>query len=636
MRFLKIFMLLSILIGANSCKKNEPKTKPETTLSKAFDRLKDIKLSAENADSLKTAWFSIYNNPELKKDTVLFADVNYNIARFYGMQNNDSAEVYVKRALEIIEPTVTNLDLKAHIYMGMGNVCNQKVLEHQANYYYNKAANIVLANDTINISPKAKTIMLLAAAQSNKSLYQLELAVKMNRAALALVNKLEPGDINRRRPLVQLAQIFLDYKMADSVQTYIQKIEQLDKDFPGAYDPDFLYETKASYYYLRQDYKNALKYHLLKKELDEEQYKNEGTNPVPVNNYYVTLVNIGVCYNLLNDNDNALAYLKNAEKVQSEHVDLISAENEILYYKTLSKIQKNTSRIGEALTSMEKAFEVQNENSYNQNMQAVAEMGSLYQLQAKDNFIGKLNENIKINQLELKENRLWLIISALVVVLLLLLFALIYYRNKQQRDNQEREKITLQQQLLRTQMEPHFIFNTLSALQSSIRLDKKEEAINYLSRFSRLLRSSLELSREQTVPLGDEIEALENYLNLQQLRFENAFEYELNIPLEQDIEMLMLPPMLIQPFVENAIIHGIDLGNANAKITLNFELNNNLLTVQIADSGKKGNVSNAIPGTSLSGTITKERIRLLGKNASVEIHQNEKGGTTVVLSIPIE
>ncbi|MCH5686940.1 histidine kinase [Niabella sp. W65] len=90
-------------------------------------------------------------------------------------------------------------------------------------------------------------------------------------------------------------------------------------------------------------------------------------------------------------------------------------------------------------------------------------------------------------------------------------------------------------------MEPHFIFNTLAAVQSFVRLDKKEAAIKYLNRFSRLLRSSLELSREKLVPLCEEMDTLENYLHLQQMRFENAFRYSITQQQGSDWDAVMLP-----------------------------------------------------------------------------------------------
>ncbi len=118
-------------------------------------------------------------------------------------------------------------------------------------------------------------------------------------------------------------------------------------------------------------------------------------------------------------------------------------------------------------------------------------------------------------------------------------------------------------------MEPHFIFNTLSALQSFIRFDEKEKSLKYISQFSKLLRSSLELSRQSYVPLNEELETIENYLSLQQMRFEYSFDYEIQRP--KPIHLLYWSPQcLIQPFVENAIIHGMNNQKEKAKYYWKF------------------------------------------------------------------
>ncbi len=235
---------------------------------------------------------------------------------------------------------------------------------------------------------------------------------------------------------------------------------------------------------------------------------------------------------------------------------------------------------------MQEAYNQQKADYESQSTQSIAEMNSLYQLQAKDRSIQALNESIKINQLQLQQNRLWLVVSVLTVVLLGMGLLFLYYSFRQRRTRQEKEKGPAQQQLLRTQMEPHFIFNTLAAVQSFVMLDKKDNAIKYLNRFSKLLRSNMQLSRETLVPLNEEIETLENYLSLQQMRFDNAFTYRMQYDQDADLEEIMLPPMLMQPYVENAIMHGIDLDNGTGNIDINLLIEEDLLKVTITDSGK--------------------------------------------------
>lgn len=291
----------------------------------------------------------------------------------------------------------------------------------------------------------------------------------------------------------------------------------------------------------------------------------------------------------------------------------------------------------EAIAVLTQTAELQKGIYQTENTQAVAEMNALHQLQTKDRSIHKLNEGIKINKLQLQQNRLWLAVSVLGIILLGVTILFLFYSFRQRRFLQEKEKILLQQQLLRTQMEPHFIFNTLAAVQSFVRLDKKEIAIKYLNRFSRLLRSSLELSRENRVPLDEEIETLENYLSLQQMRYEDAFRYTILQPIEHDLGAIMVPPMLIQPYVENAILHGIDLEEGLGDISIHFEIEQDILQVKIADSGKTEKSNFDLAHRSLSGTISHERIQLLGKKASVSITEiPEGGGTLVILRIPVE
>lgn len=196
-----------------------------------------------------------------------------------------------------------------------------------------------------------------------------------------------------------------------------------------------------------------------------------------------------------------------------------------------------------------------------------------------------------------------------------------------------KEKMLLQQKLLRTQMEPHFIFNTLSSLQSFIRFEEKEKSIKYLNLFSKLLRSSLEMSRNDYIALEDELEAIKNYLTLQQMRLNHNFEFDILIV--GDILGVMIPPMLIQPFVENAVIHGVTPLKEKGEIRIRIDLDDHLITVEILDNGKGSNKS---PGhTSLSGSIAKERMELLFKETSkkgtILISQTPKN-YLVVLKIP--
>src|SRR5690606_21867221 len=105
--------------------------------------------------------------------------------------------------------------------------------------------------------------------------------------------------------------------------------------------------------------------------------------------------------------------------------------------------------------------------------------------------------------------------------------------------------------------------------------------LRYLNQFSRLLRNSLELSRENLVPLEDEVETLEYYLGLQQMRYEDSFDYKINKPEKDESLQILIPPMLIQPFVENAILHGVANAEKRGKIAIDLKLEEDSLYVTI-------------------------------------------------------
>jgi sensor histidine kinase YesM len=131
----------------------------------------------------------------------------------------------------------------------------------------------------------------------------------------------------------------------------------------------------------------------------------------------------------------------------------------------------------------------------------------------------------------------------------------LYFR--QGRINAMHEKMLVEQRLFRSQMNPHFIFNSLASVQNFIVKQDDTKASIYLSRFSELVRSILNNSLQEQITLEEEISTIENYLALQKVRFSDQFDYELEVDETLDPESTFVPPMLTQPFIENAIEHGI-------------------------------------------------------------------------------
>ncbi|WKD86482.1 Sensor histidine kinase YpdA [Polaribacter huanghezhanensis] len=244
----------------------------------------------------------------------------------------------------------------------------------------------------------------------------------------------------------------------------------------------------------------------------------------------------------------------------------------------------------------------------------------------------------------------WFIVSVigfLAIVFFLMIY--FYFKRKQTENQQKIEKltlenhlITLEQKALQLQMNPHFIFNVLNGIKAFGNNGNTTELNSTISQFASLLRSLLYNSRKEEINLLEEIEMLKNYLNLEQKMNKN-FEYTITTEVGNiATEEILIPPMLVQPFVENSIKHGFK--NTNGKLSILFEIKRNHLMCTIIDNGigidqsKKAKTGSA--HTSLALKVTKERIENLSKNSTLGIKElSENGhiiGTKVEFKIPLK
>jgi len=252
--------------------------------------------------------------------------------------------------------------------------------------------------------------------------------------------------------------------------------------------------------------------------------------------------------------------------------------------------------------------------------------------------------------------KLWFIFGS-GFLFLLIIWYVIYRRIKRikQKNEIERERlkmersiIELEQKASRLQMNPHFIFNSLNSIQGFIAVNDAFQAKKYLAKFARLMRLILENSGEEFIPLSNEIFILENYLELEKLSLNNKFEYKITISEEINTDETEIPPMLIQPFVENAILHGIRPLKANGIIELNFSSDKNILKCKIKDNGigrEQASKNKAYIAHKSTGiTVTQKRLEQItfetNQSGGIEIFdlkdENEKSiGTKVILRIPI-
>ncbi len=188
------------------------------------------------------------------------------------------------------------------------------------------------------------------------------------------------------------------------------------------------------------------------------------------------------------------------------------------------------------------------------------------------------------------------------------------------RSEYEQKLASVQMSALSAQMNPHFIFNCLSSIESYVIKNDKVKAASYLNDFARLIRLILQNSRSKYITLEDELEALELYLEMESLRFMDKLDYQIRVNEEVDVDNLKVPPMLIQPYVENAILHGLMHKPGGGKLTVDIEMEHNILLCIVTDNGvgrKKSQEINqrrrAMHRKSMGMDITTDRIDMLNR-----------------------
>ena len=201
-------------------------------------------------------------------------------------------------------------------------------------------------------------------------------------------------------------------------------------------------------------------------------------------------------------------------------------------------------------------------------------------------------------------------------------------------------------QALRAQMNPHFIFNSLNSINMFILENNRLAASEYLSKFSKLIRLILQNSQEALIPLGRELEALQLYLELESLRFDNKFEYKITLADELDATILKVPPLIIQPYAENAIWHGLMHKREKGHLEIELYADNKTLFYKITDDGigrkkaeelKRGSAS---IHKSMGMSITTDRLAMLNQQNETSISitdlvlpDGSPGGTEVLIKI---
>lgn len=361
------------------------------------------------------------------------------------------------------------------------------------------------------------------------------------------------------------------------------------------------------------------------------------------NNYY------GLVFsnNLMGDVYLALGNTFKAKQYYKEGINLANKydfKTEFVNsYEGLYKTYRKEGNWEEALYYHEQTHRLTDSLKNNELQEKVLEIEAKYQAEKKERQIELLhNENeLKNARIKLQNVYIWG-----VSFLFILVSAGSVWIVRQKRIKQRAKQVELEQKLLRSQMNPHFLFNSLGAIQSYMLKNDGRKAAFYLSNLSSLMRSILKNSREEVISLQEEKETLEKYLVIHKLRLGERLNYVVSVSDELDQEEVYLPPMMIQPFVENAVIHGIEPMDKEGIIQVRFYKDGNLLVIQVDDNGvgiQDSSKNKNATHVSYALQIFKERVANLRKRYGTEIlysilakDPSIESGTLVTVKIPLK
>lgn len=360
-------------------------------------------------------------------------------------------------------------------------------------------------------------------------------------------------------------------------------------------------------------------------------------------------ISIGHDFLSLRNPQNALVHLNEGLRLAQEIKNDLAIKSA---YSGLSLAYAEIEDFQQAFSFANK-YQQLNDTLFNEERsRQIAEMQTKYETEKKEQQIILLEKDAVIKQAEVRNQKVIRNSSIAVFGALMLMGGLVFNRYKLKQENAqnflEKSRTQTENQLLRAQMNPHFIFNSLNAIQSFVAGNKSALGEEYLADFAKLMRAILENSSKEMVNLSNELESLSIYLKLERLRFEEKFDYTIHVDPEVEVDLIEVPPLLIQPFVENAILHGIMSKPEAGHINISIQETDSQLICTVTDDGIGREASAKLDKKkkhkSMGLEVTKNRLAMLseelGITGGVEISDikdddGASGGTSVKVIIPI-
>ena len=532
------------------------------------------------------------------------AESYYNIGEtFFNDRNFSKSEEYFIKSKNIYEKLNDKQNLEKVIRKLAQSQENQNKLKSaQSNYQkaskigYSKSKRSLNANDASRLSSPAPENKA-EAIQSNIQISEKE----NNKQDLAASYS-------------QMADVNIENKNIPKAEENLNTAYQISKE-QAPQQALAINQKLTNFYVDNKDFDKAIK---AKKSVLKENFVKENSQKK-----VEQIQELAEIYIKKNDPKEAIVLLKNAYDIALQKGHTIEAQKSVKKLDSLYNISENT----DASVKLYRDF-----------------LGKLPDLVSKDKSLvdNKILEDTeqKISQL-LQEKKLKdelirkknIFNYSLIGVLVLLTGLIIFIFRTLKKVQIKNKKIALQS--LRREMNPHFIFNSLNSVNHFIATNNELEANQYLTKFSKLMRGVMENSSEDFIPFQQELDLLQNYLALEKTRFADKFDYEIEVDESLNTQNLKVPGMLIQPFLENAVWHGLRYRTDKGFLSLKFTKNNDFLKITIKDNGigieeskkQKTEHQKTREGRGMKNTL--ERIKLLNdlykKNIVCTVKDSENG-----------
>lgn len=555
-------------------------------------------------------------------------------ASYRNISNYQKAIEYHEKGLEYARQS-NNIELEVISLNMLGVVYRRMDAIRSALDYHKEALDIAETREdltlelkyNIAVSQNSMGNIYLALKQYNLALDQFNKSIKIE---MELDNKLGLAINNQN---IGFAKEKLG-SLNDALK-YYEKSLKYNNEINSKVGQVICYNSIGNVYIQKEEYKKAGAYihDALNKALDINDQ------------YYIstTYLNLGLLQLKQQDFTKAETNLSKALEI-SDNFNLKTNKIDACLY--LSELFDKINQPEKAFDYYKKHVELDETLNNERNLQYVNDLIIKYESEKKNSQIKALANENEIVKLKLAQKNRTLILSLLGACLALIILIVLYRQRQLKNDKQI---ITLEQEMLRNQMNPHFIFNSLNSIKLYIINNEKENAVYYLNKFSKLIRKILVASTEKENSLEDELETMSLYMNIENIRFSNAINYSVTVDDSINPALIKVPSLILQPFLENAIWHGLSSKTEDKKISLNVTNNNpNYVTIIITDNGIGRDASQniiknkKIKRQSLGLEITNARLENFSKNYTydyeleiIDLQESGKAtGTQVIVTIP--